>query len=858
MHAKHFPAALALLAVLPLAASFAAEDVKAPAPPDYVQPREFSWKSLREPECLFWPTVIWWWNGTLEPAVLRAQLADMKAHEVRNALIFPLSNDHRPNDYHMDPDYLTPEFFDRVRTAVDEAARLEMNCWLYDEGAWPPGLVLRHNPQYATHHATCQLVYGDGNWTQVRNPSSYVSADFLSPKTTAAFIATTHQPYAELLAAQFGSTITFMFTDEPAYQYVDLGRSIPWTPGGDAIFQSRFGYSLLADNKLDAFAVTDAGQLTPAQKKVRVDVFDFLSGQFRDAYFLPKRDWCRQQGIAHCGHLGGEDESISPVIHGYGSALRHLRAMDMPGVDAIWRQIFPGKPCETNFPKFASSAAHQNGTALSFTESFAVYGSGLTPAQMKWVLDYQFVRGINIYLGSNYPVTTRDNAMTGERPRFCPAEPMWDFLPDLHRYVARSSYMLACGQPAIEIGLYYPVRDIWASGDVSDPAVCGFNALAQALLERQCDYDLLDDDVLSDPVTQVADGLLAIGPMRYRTIVVGPTQWMTEPARQRLEEFKTAGGQVVRADELGQIDAAVAGIAPTVQLEPPSRDVRALVRRWPGGGAAFLFNEGEKPYAGSVSMALDGEAYEVEPGTGVLRTVESKKAKDEGAPKPKHAIHAIALHLVAGQSMLLVSTPQDAPADVAPPQAPEAAESLELADAWTARVDQQYVAGEHDFELHPAGNPQFKPVVLGPWAHTLGLSEDFSGHVTYRRTVRVPESMRAGRLMLDLGGLEYAANVSIDGREAGCVLWPPWRIELPPLDGRTEFALEIQVANTLANELTSQRVQDNWSQRKGPGWPSPYHARQVQFEMDSRGGGLLGPVQLQRAAPQNAEHDAKR
>ena len=55
MHAKHFPAALVLLAVLPLAASFAAEDVKAPAPPDYVQPREFSWKSLREPECLFWP-----------------------------------------------------------------------------------------------------------------------------------------------------------------------------------------------------------------------------------------------------------------------------------------------------------------------------------------------------------------------------------------------------------------------------------------------------------------------------------------------------------------------------------------------------------------------------------------------------------------------------------------------------------------------------------------------------------------------------------------------------------------------------------------------------------------------------------
>jgi hypothetical protein len=74
---------------------------------------------------------------------------DTKAHDVRNALIFPPSNDHRPNDYHMNPDYLTPAFLERVQIAVGEAVRLRMNCWLYDEGARPPGLVLRHHPQCA-------------------------------------------------------------------------------------------------------------------------------------------------------------------------------------------------------------------------------------------------------------------------------------------------------------------------------------------------------------------------------------------------------------------------------------------------------------------------------------------------------------------------------------------------------------------------------------------------------------------------------------------------------------------------------------------------------------------------------------
>ena len=68
--------------------------------------------------------------------------------------------------------------------------------------------------------------------------------------------------------------------------------------------------------------------------------------------------------------------------------------------------------------------------------------------------------------------------MTGERPHFDPSNPLTDFLPDFHRYVARLGYTLACGRPAVEIGLYYPVRDLWASGDPSDLALCGHDALS--------------------------------------------------------------------------------------------------------------------------------------------------------------------------------------------------------------------------------------------------------------------------------------------------------------------------------------------------------------------------------------------
>jgi len=429
--------------------------------------------------------------------------------------------------------------------------------------------------------------------------------------------------------------------------------------------------------------------------------------------------------------------------------------------------------------------------------------------------------------------------MLGERPHFGPVNPLWDFLPDFHRYVARLGYLLSCGKPAIEIGLYYPVRDLWASANPADAAL--HDALARALLRRQCDFDVVDDDVLSAQPARVEDGALVVGAMRYRTIVVGPTNWMTQVVQDRLKVLEAAGGQVIRIGDPSQIDAALAKIAPTIRCEPRSPDLRVLVRRWPGGGAAFLFNEGQDAYRGAALLTLGSDLHEVEPASGLTRLVRIAKSSDGRSTIP--------LTLAAGESMLLVSNSQAPPTVAAPPAAHKVLQSVALADGWTARVDRQYAVGEHDYEVRPWDKAEFKPVTLGPWARTLNLGEDFSGHVTYRRTVKIPEALRGGRLVLDLGHVEYAARVRVDGQNVGCALWNPWRLESPSLTGRSEFELEIAVSNTLANELTSQRVRDAWSNRKGPGWPGPYHQRELKFETESRGGGLLGPVRLQRATP---------
>ena len=227
----------------------------------------------------------------------------------------------------------------------------------------------------------------DGKWT----PRREQHADLLNPHTAETFLKLTHDRYAATVGPHLGNTVKIAFTDEPAYRPAQPGRAIPWPDGADEIFRRRFGYD--ARDKLDAMRVTKPQDLTPEQKKVRIDLFDFWSGQFRDAYFLPLRDWSRRHAMAQGGHLGGEDETFGAVRYGFGHVIRQLRALDVPGVDVIWRQVFPGKANNHHFPKFASSAAHQNGTALAFTESFCVFGDGLTPAQMKWIIDYQYVAG---------------------------------------------------------------------------------------------------------------------------------------------------------------------------------------------------------------------------------------------------------------------------------------------------------------------------------------------------------------------------------------------------------------------------------------------------------------------------------
>ena len=134
----------------------------------------------------------------------------------------------------------------------------------------------------------------------------------------------------------------------------------------------------------------------------------------------------------------------------------------------------------------------------------------------------------------------------------------------------------------------------------------------------------------------------------------------------------------------------------------------------------------------------------------------------------------------------------------------------------------------------------FRPIGLGRWDSFVG--SDFSGRVLYRRRIVVPADWKFSSLQIALGRIDYAARARIDGREVA--VSPHQSISVPHLGNKRVFLSRSEVANTLANLLTSSTIQDKWRKKSGPGWPGPYHQRAFEFEKDSRSGGLFGPVQL--------------
>lgn len=776
-----------------------------------------SLKKFRTPSARRSPGYFWSCGREFDAAKMRVELENMVKKNIRTICLHPVPQNFRIDIIStMTPEYLSDEYHKIIGEVVNICKELGMNYYLYDEGGWPSGGACGQVWQSDPELFTRQWIVKDGNnsWTiQKESPDPALAAPYpnlLEKGATEKFIRLTHEAHRKYCEQHFGKTIYMAFTDEPVMPANTPGVRLGYCSDFFDEFRKRKGYDI--ENHLnDLLYHYNNPEMRGVLADKMFDYCDVMSQLFGERFLLPLRDWCRKNHIISAGHFGGEDEWFNWHALNFGLPLSSLRKLDCPGVDMIWHQLYPGERLHP-FPKLASSAARQIGKKEVLAEMFAIYGGGLIPDRMKFLVDYMFICGVNTFVFSSTPHYADQVNLSGGRPSFGKNYPLWDEFDLWHTYVARMSELMIAGKGAVDTALYLDQNQmIFATNDREYAIITALES-ADLLRKNQKDFDFIDDEAIME--AKLRNGRLCIGSARYKQLVIPEKNRMSAQAKAKIAELKKHNFPILTPDESDTI-------APTLKVFPATWKLLVHKRDLGSGQAAYLvmntsnttvkaaLTAGEKSFPISVADWENAAFHPVNSADGSWEW--------EFAPYESR-------YFLIGDIAL-------SPA----PAVPE--KCVRELKKWQLRpVKQHFVAEVYQEECH---TPPVK-AALGDWGRFLG--EDFSGTAEYTATFRYDGKEEIN--FIDLGKVNYTCCVKLNGKTIGRSFFSGAIFDIKDHLKKGTNHLSVTVANTLANALKPQAVQDHWNKIRKV--PSPYNPIQLGFESEALPSGLFGPVRLMK------------
>lgn len=771
------------------------------------------------------PAYTWLWNTTVTKEGIQRQMEQMYRAGIRAFYILGEPENFRPTlrRTHLHPEYLSSEYLALLQYAWSLAEEKGMEMWLYNEGGFPSGMVCgkirEAYPELAikeigitkvplaagskyTPPANTMAVFAEGQrltdktcfdrpvtLTEYRQIDGVrIRTDNASLKNTELFLEMTHEKLKGALGKSIGSRIRLMFDDE-AY----MGT---WTEGYEKIFFDTYGYDVCD------YLPYVSGELSPETQQQYRAVSDYvmLCGELvRKNYFLPMKQWLNANNMLSTGHLDRDNFSHGCRDVRYGNVLQTLRTFDVPGVDVIWSQIsYPekGSGCLEGYPfypRVASSAANQCGHSNAVSESFAVYGAQVTPELMRYVVNYQAVRGISLF---NFMVISydRETAMCLQyRPNYIEESPGMDNLTEINAYTARLSDILRKSRPEISTALYFPFRSICAGGEFGKKAEAAFEALGKNLETKGVSFDLIDEDFVLSAERQ--EQALVGEYVRYDNVFVPE-------------------GFLEKEEVLQKLSGLGSRIKPCIMRQ--NKDILARKLLLPEDEEVYLIcNLSGELVAETVEIFSAKRPYLVDLYTGALQLPEYTRDK---------TVIKLPVNLLRGEAVAVYLSDREYPAK---PKA-YVRSSVLLTDI-TGYVSREYRLDPENGPENSYPAPGSRPVELGGW------DPAFSGEVTY--TAVLPE-LPDGMLYLDLGKVNHTVRIFMNGKPAGEKTMPPYVIPLP--GAKRGDVLTIVVANTIANACANTAYFDKQDIRD----VGPYHANMIKYEELAPAGGLFGPVRV--------------
>lgn len=746
----------------------------------------FDTNKFMSPDVSNAPVYIWVWNDICTREIIDEQLAEMQMIGIRAFYILPEPKEFRPDSMptNLSPEYLSEEFFRLCAYAIDKGSSLGMNCWIYDEGGWPSGSacgkVVKDHPEYTSG-------------------GSY--PDLLNRKATDYFIETTHKKYASVT-----QNFNAVFTDEPK------SPSNPFNKELADKYEELYGESILPYRSL----VENKEEPTEDNVHILRRWYDLCSRMFCENYLLPCKKWANENGFAFTGHLD-KDHSPDGCMNGGGNfnLMRALRCFDIPGIDVIWRQLYPENKVKSKddmnayngfFPRYASSAAAHNGTKLVMSEIFGVAGPGLNYDMMRYTVGYQAVRGVNIFNPFNFPLGRKGQLLAQELPIFTENQPYYRYLGQFNRYVERLSYVSSLGERVCDTALYYPVSDF--QGKLNAEAIANeFDSVGRKLEDMTVDFDIVDDDVIQ--TAKITDNsCMHIGRAKYKHILIPKNAYIPEATQKALNVFAEQGGKV---------SCDISECKPVIQFD--GNGLRAMHRKTENAEIFIIFNESEEK--GDYSVYLpSSNGYLLDLMSGNLQRLQTNNG-------------VLNCSLAVGETAIVLLTDEIYDSE----STSEFKTRFDIDDNFTFRKETELICTENGFE-NIVHSDKAVPVKLGDWSSLIGSA--YSGSCAYETTFTLPDEMIGKIGKISLGDVRFAATVYLNERCLGTALMPPYNLNIPEDLLVKENKLKIVVTNTSANWYTHTDYFDKWSTRE----LSPYFETELDYAKDSVSGGLYGPVVL--------------
>lgn len=470
---------------------------------------------------------LWVWNDMLTEQQIRDTLRDLASQQVKQAFVHP-----RPGL--MTP-YLSEDWFRLWKVALDEAARLDMNIWIYDEnsypsgfaGGWVPelmpesrgmGLVLKESkfaPKWddalvavsrldgsAPENVMSKIKAGEalpegryvvaaiqraGNspWHGGR---SYVN--LLTPGVTEKFIEVTLEAYKREIGGQFGQRVPGVFTDEPN---IRPAGGFPWCPDLPEQFQKRWGYNLLDHLPSLTLEIGD-------WRRVRHNYFTLINELFIERWGKPMYEWCDRNGLEFTGHYWDHEW---PHCSGVPDNMAMAAWQHRPGVDTLMNQYAEHTHAQfgnVRYCREVSSIANQLGRKRTLVELYGAGGWDLRFEDMKRIGDWLQVLGINT-MDEHLSYITLRGARKRDHPQsFSYHEPWWEAYHVNAQYLARLSCAMSQGEQINRVLVIEPTTTAWMyQGNEPKLREIGdaFFKLLMALEAAQIEYDLGCEDVIA-------------------------------------------------------------------------------------------------------------------------------------------------------------------------------------------------------------------------------------------------------------------------------------------------------------------------------------------------------------------------